>query len=112
VESLHKKLKTQSYDDIQDNVTNMDDNECEVNVRVGNGENMVAQEEESQEVVLEGRNAGGLHRSIWYQANEYIGQISEKNRLEVEERGDPIKKLRKPRGGNRNRNRRCVISTF
>ena len=81
MESLHKKLKTQSYDDnIQDNVTNMDDNECEVNVRVGNGENMVAQEEESQEVVLEGRNAGGLHRSIWSQANEYIGQISEKNR--------------------------------
>jgi hypothetical protein len=86
----------------------MGDRACEVNVREEDGKAItsVAQEDVFQEISVEGRSAGGLHRSISSQINELIGQASEINRLEVEGRGDSAKKLRKNKGGNRNRNRR------
>ena len=61
----------------------------------------MAQEEESHEVIIEGRNAVGSHRSILSQVNEYIGQISERNRVQVEENEGTAKGPKGPRGGRK-----------
>jgi hypothetical protein len=106
MESLHKKLKKQSYDDnTQDNVTSIDVNECEVKVSVGNGETIMAQEEESQEEVVVERVVDGTRRSFMSKVNEFMGQVSEINRLEVKGRRDPGQKSKRSRGGIKQRQR-------
>jgi hypothetical protein len=85
----------------------MGDRACEVNVSEEDGKAItsMAQEDESQEVIVEGRSAGGLHRSISSQINEFIGQVSETNRVEVEGKEDSVQKSKRSRGGIKQRQR-------